>query len=213
MEDREFWRYVSNTDYRDENAPSLEAMVYFVRHFVCLTDNASAWRVIEAIVQRSTRSITKKLYSTVPNKDNVEDLSDELITRLYSEWLSVDAKHEFWEIRFWVCMDKAILDVLRRYRRVRDAENGMPAPTEDFSESDQWAAIPDKSATMPFERAAIRSALANLPEKEAQVIFLYRIEKWSEEKIAELMNVTTRTIRNYLRRAEDHLRALLIGED
>lgn len=213
LDDREFWRRISLSNFHDPQFPSQEAAVYFVRHFVNSDDVTSAWRVIELLVKRSVRTITNRFRATVHSMETAEELADELYSKLYLEWLSLEARFEFWEIRFGFCLDKTILDVIRKYRRKRDIESGMPQPTEDFSEADRWAAIPDKSATNPLEKSTLRSALANLSQKESEVIFLYRIENWDEERIAEHMKVTSRTIRNYLRRAENRLRALLSGEE
>ena len=213
MDERRFWSNIAITDFRDPEYKSNEALVYFVRHFLSIGLQADAWKVIEILVSRSLNTIRRKISGRVRSLDAAEELVDDLITQLYSVWMSPAITHEFWEIRFGFCLEKAIFSTLRKFWKSAKREGGIGPETDDFTEADRWANIPDQQASNPLERVALQSALAQLPEKESEVIFLYRIEQWDEEKIATHLNVTSRTIRNYLRRGEERLRTHLFGDD
>ena len=108
---------------------------------------------------------------------------------------------------------KAINSSLRKFWKGLEREGTLGPETDDITDSDRWSNIADTKATNPLERAVLQSALAQLPDKEMEVIFLYRVEQWDEERIAKHLNVTSRTVRNYLRRGEERLRANLFGDD
>ena len=57
------------------------------------------------------------------------------------------------------------------------------------------------------ERVEVREALRVLPEQERRAFVLYHYEDWSQEQIAEALQITDRTVRNLLMRAQKRLEA------
>ena len=125
---------------------------------------------------------------------------------------------EFWEVRFWVCLDRRLHALAEKLQRLRDREI-RPADDYDTGAGDArgtdgvLALLADGQATP--EVLAMRKELQNrLSGLEWQAVFLKYIEKMPEESgdadkqtIATILGVTGRTVRNYLRRAEKKLLA------
>jgi RNA polymerase sigma factor (sigma-70 family) len=73
------------------------------------------------------------------------------------------------------------------------------------SELDPWESVPDRRAESPERSAMIADALASLGEPLRTALWLYYREEWTEKEIADHLGCTSRTVRNYLRRARERL--------
>jgi len=121
--------------------------------------------------------------------------------------MSRDPAHEFWEVRFGVCLKRRLIDVITRHRRVAEHEVVLTADEADVGMDDPIERIPDLAALPPEMAAMARLALDSLAEPLRTAFYLYVREGWTEEKIARALNCTSRTVRNYLSRARDRLAA------
>lgn len=205
LPETEFWRRMTLQDYREPNCPRLESMVYFIRLFESRRQSETAWKIVEFLTTRIGRTILKKLNASVRcSEDQREELQDALITKLYTEWMSLDAGHEFWEVRFWVCLDRNLMDVIKKFRH-HDQKIVSLAPLNDEKEEDPINRLPDTGSD-PLSEVEIGLALASLAEPYRTTIYLHVIEQWTEEQIARYFNKTSRTVRNYLARAKACLR-------
>jgi DNA-directed RNA polymerase specialized sigma24 family protein len=206
LPENEFWRRMTIQDYQAPDCPRLESMVYFIRLFVSRNDQEAAWRMIEKLIQRTTRTILRRLNCFyIASMDQREELQDELIHRLYEEWLSLDGAHEFWEVRFGVCLDRRLADVVKRYERENVCKQSLHPSVQNENKEDPIANLPDLRPD-PLRDVEVREALAYLPEPCRTAIYLYTIEQWTEEQIASYFKKTSRTVRNYLMRARRLLR-------
>ena len=213
-------RAVLNAPYipGDPNRPKEETLVYFVREYDRRGDKNAAWELLETLVARipghARRELKKWRLPDAEQDECVETVAHDLYERV----LSPDGRDEFWEVRFWVCLDRRIHACAEKLQRVRDRE---VRPADDVSDGDDaahglqglFATLADTGASP--ETLAVRKDLqGRLSPFEWQAVFLKYIEKMPEESsdadrvtIARLLGVTGRTVRNYLRRAEKKLLA------
>jgi RNA polymerase sigma factor (sigma-70 family) len=187
-------------DFNEPDTPCPESMVYFIRLFKSRSQSETAWRIVEYLTIRIGRTILKKLRASVHcSEDQREELYDALIIQLYTEWMSLEAMHEFWEVRFWVCLNRKLMDVIKDY--IRQSQKIAPlSPPNDGKGKNPVDEIPDPRPDPP-SKAEIRLALASLAEPYKTTIYLYVFEQWTEEEIAHYFKKTSRTVRNYLTRA------------
>jgi DNA-directed RNA polymerase specialized sigma24 family protein len=138
---------------------------------------------------------------------------DSLSSTLYAEWLSDDPRHEFWEVRFNLCLKRKIIDELKPLRRIFENEYS-PGQQQDDNGSiyDPTEHLPDDSALSPELLAVARMMLVQIPEPWRTAFYLKHCEEWVEESndpqqpsIARHLGVTGRSVRNYLRHAEKFL--------
>jgi RNA polymerase sigma factor (sigma-70 family) len=203
---REFWRRSAITDYEAPGCPRLESLVYWVRAFVQRGDLDSAWRMMDALKRRIDRAVTQymgRVYGL--SRDQREEMADTLVTAFYEEWLSDAPAHEFWEIRFQVCLKRRLMDAVDRHRRTAQREVVLTPPDEEENPSDPLEQRPDLSVMDSETAAIVRAALDSLPEPLRAVFYLYHHDEWTEEDIAGYLGVTSRTVRNYLTRAREML--------
>jgi RNA polymerase sigma factor (sigma-70 family) len=203
----ELWRRLKVADREAPDYTRLESAVYCLRDALCRRDEDEAWRIAEILMERIKRTVTRRLAvwrSLSP--DQRAEVEEELAVSLYTEWMSLDGRHEFWEVRFGVCLARAISDHIDRVQRVRQNEMTLSA-TEDGEggASDPWERFADESPMDAETSAIVMAALGALPVEQRTAFYLYHYADWTEERIARHMGVTSRSVRNYLSRAKHRL--------
>lgn len=203
----------------DPHRPKEETLVYFVREYDRHGQKQVAWDLLESLVSRLSGHIGRELAKWRLPQSEQEECAEALIAQLYERVFSHDPSEEFWEVRFWVCLDRRLHALAEKLQRVRDREI---RPADDIgSESDKnacgaegvFAGLADPTAS-PETLVLRKELLARLSGLERDAVFLKYIEKMPEESgdadrvtIATVLGVTGRTVRNYLRRAEKKLLA------
>jgi RNA polymerase sigma factor (sigma-70 family) len=195
-------RMTSRSTAPDE--PSPECVVFYIRECLEHEDVDAAWAAATELARRMGRRITRRLAVwkglSPYERDEVEEA---LLDRLYRVWLSREPAAEFWEVRFNLSLDRALADEIDRVLRRSQHETRLaPNPETDL---DPWEIIPDTSAVSPEESALVSDALASLEEPLRTAFWLQCRQEWSEEEIATHLGCTSRTVRNYLRRARERL--------
>lgn len=145
-----------------------------------------------------------------------DDVIDEILVDFYDQIFADDEATVFWEIRFWVCVERRLLNIVRRRRQEMDREVDE-FENEAGDSSDEIAALrpPESSAIGldPETQALIADGLAQLPPLWRTAFMLkhwcgYQEESQSggpDETIATIMGISGRSVRNYLGRAERRL--------
>ncbi|MBC8142984.1 MAG: sigma-70 family RNA polymerase sigma factor [Armatimonadetes bacterium] len=203
----------------DVNRPKEETLVYFVREYDRRGQQTAAWDLLEALVSRLSGHIKRELSKWRLPQAEQDECAEALITQLYERVLSHEPSEEFWEVRFWVCLDRRLHALAEKLQRVRDREL---RPADDFGDDSTdtthgsegvFARLADSDAS-PETMVLRKELLSRLSGLEAQSVFLKYIERMPEESgdadrvtIATVLGVTGRTVRNYLRRAEKKLLA------
>ncbi|NIZ91187.1 SigE family RNA polymerase sigma factor [Kineococcus rubinsiae] len=127
-----------------------------------------------------------------------EDLVQEVLERMYVRWPSIDDPHAYAR----AAMGRHVADRWRRLSR-RPREVAMQ-PWHDRAADD--------GADARAERSAIVGHLAALPPRQRAVIVLRYFEDWSEERIADELDVSRGTVKSQASKGLDRLRRALGGE-
>jgi len=195
-----------------------ETLVYFVREFAVRGDESMAWRIAEVLVDRTAAHVQRKLARWRLTPEDADDCTRDLFTALCEAVFDQSAAAEFWEVRFWVCLDRRLWNLIEKRQAVADSEIRPSDQTADDGEGEQdvdrlFARIADTGAT-PEMMAERTEALSLLTENERRAVYLCYIEGLPEESedperpsAARMLGVTGRSIRNYLRRAKEKLMA------
>ncbi len=192
-----------------------EALVYWLRAYHVRADDGVAWQIADLLAQRTASHIRRKLSRWRLSADEKEECARDLFADLCSALFRHDPAAEFWEVRFWVCLDRRLWNLAQKRQAAADSELRL-ADREDSEEggsADPLQQVPD-AGPGPETLAEHRDALGTLTENERLALYLRYVEGWPEESenpdqpsVARVLGVTGRTVRNYLRRAEVKLRA------
>jgi RNA polymerase sigma factor (sigma-70 family) len=184
-----------------------ETLVYFLREKHRRGEKHDAAEIAELIVRRINghlyRQITAQRLRSAQRRD---DCIQDMVSTLWLDLFDLSARSQFWEVRFWTCLQRRLSNTLKKYQTT-DRNEVTPEPLTDGEGHetplmDTWAA-PQKLS--PQDRVEIREALALLTERERKAFYLFYYEDWTQAEIASHLQVTDRTIRNLLGHAEKTL--------
>ena len=194
-----------------------ETLVHFIRAVRRSEDHKAAADLIDILTRRMSGRLSRmaRVWRLGYPPDLAEDVIDEILTDVYDQVLSNDPAAEFWEIRFWVCLNRRALNILRRRRKELDQIVSDESDDVDFPECEPLPADFDRRRAgieNPEVRAVIDDALVRLPQPLRTAFLLKHWSGFAEEPgvgggpaISTMMGVSGRTVRNYLAKAEQRL--------
>jgi RNA polymerase sigma factor (sigma-70 family) len=200
-----FFASTSKLDANAGDIPRAETLVYFVRELIGLGDTTGAWRIVGTLIRRidpNMRRFLSRLYGL--NSQQKDEIVDDMAALLYAEWLSLEPAHEFWEVRFWVCLKRKLIEIIEKHKRIYANEQPFAA-FEPGINADSMDQIEDVYAVDPEQAAIFKSAIECLPDPLRTAFYLYHFVDWPEKSIAKHLGVTDRSVRNYLTRARMRL--------
>ncbi|WP_432494681.1 SigE family RNA polymerase sigma factor [Kineococcus auxinigenes] len=128
-----------------------------------------------------------------------EDLVQDVLERAYVRWRSIEDPHAYTR----TAMTRAVTDRWRRVaRRPREVE------LQDW----HGRAVPDGAADRAV-RADVVDRLRRLPPRQRAVIVLRYFEDWSEERIAEELDVSRGTVKSQASKGLARLRELMGADE
>ncbi len=205
----EFWRRVQIAEYTQEGFVSEEALVYFIREYHRSGAGSEAGDLMEILEERCRKSVARKLrrwsYLSETQRD---DCYHDILSHMFTALLSGETGDEFWEVRFWYCLDCKISNFAQKYHHVAQNEFVPDSgESEDGRPLDYMGNIAAPTRTTSEERALIAEALRLLSVDQRKVFVLFHYEQWTQDEIAKYLNVTDRTVRNRLESAEKRLKS------
>ena len=197
-----------------------EALVFCLRAYQTRGDTDTAWRIAELLVERVARHVTRKLQRWRMTADEMEECARDLFTDLQIALFDGGPASEFWEVRFWVCLDRRLWNLAEKRQAVLDLAQKTNDRGEDGEAGEDPIARIADPGLGPEQMAEYRDALAVLNENERVAMYLRYVEGLPEESedplrpsLARVLGVTGRIVRNYLRRAEAKLQAWQRGDE
>lgn len=205
----------------------LETIVYWIRETG--TDKKVRNKLSEILLARCQPNIRSHV-GRLPNSD---EAVDEVTTTMFTAILDLEKTGgDVYEAIFWKKLKTTSTDVARAHL-TRNRRNPMPRElTEDFGEvangeDDLGRSAPDSPLEAVLkagdeqaykEGKRLARIAIGLLKPEVQQAYLLREEGWAieskesdEETISKALHRTPRTIRNWLREAEDAVRRRLGG--
>ena len=155
----------------------------------------------EELVRRHTRTVLNVVYRYVGDPSLADDLAQETLVRALRDAHRYDDK---WPLEVWLfrIARNLALDLLRREGRHRRHQDDAAL-----------CATPTPAAVTTAEhrefQVALEVALQELPETFRTVFLLRDGEGLSYEEIAEVLDISPKTVSSRLHRARQQLRELL----
>jgi len=167
----------------------------------------------EAIVREHQQKVFRTLLRLTGNRENVEDLAQEVFLRLYRGLDNFRGDAQLSTYLYRIVMNVA-QDEWKRRRKERE---NIAAPAYDpDSEQDDWIEnmpqdAPDAEATLEQKQMwdAVDQELLQLAEVERNVLVLYHQEECSYEQIALALKLPVGTVRTHLHRGREKLGKLV----
>lgn len=202
-------------DWNDPKRLREETIVYFIRDCCLRGDADTAWQLAETLMDRVLLHIQRRLAHWRLSPEDAEDCARDLFSDMAEALFDTDVAQEFWEVRFWVCLDRKLYNLIEKRQRTEDAEirpSDQTADEGDDRDSDRLLSQLVDPSARPEEMAEFAEARRLLTDTEWDAIYLVyylglpeESEDPDRETAARTMGVTGRSIRNYLKRAKTKL--------
>ncbi|MEM1430682.1 MAG: sigma-70 family RNA polymerase sigma factor [Pseudomonadota bacterium] len=166
-------------------------------------DGAAARALLDRLAPRLLAMVTRML----GDRAEAEDVTQEAMLRLWRrapEWRAGEARVSTWVTR--VALNLAT-DRLRR-RRTLGLDDAFAPGTEP---ADGRASV-ETELRRAERAAALRAALADLPERQAQAVALRHLEGLSNPQIADVMGIGVEAVESLTARGRRGLKTRLDGQ-
>lgn len=162
---------------------------------------------LDALMLRWQTPLRAFLHRHLQNEADSLDLAQETFVRLYRHRDRYRPGARFSTWMFQIALNLARDHARKRARRRTDSlEGAPPAATAGLAAP---GSAPDAAARRAEEVAAVRAAIAGLPDDLREVLVLFEYEERSHAEIAEITGATPKSVEARLYRARDKLRASL----
>ena len=181
-----------------------EAIVYLLRELNAKDEKRHVGRLLEILLKRIAPTLRRatqfiKNHSQTHCEQCVEEISSQVIFSL----LDSSSKQEFWEVKFWLCLKRSIINVVDRFRRVIDNEMHTGVYVNDSgAEYNVIDLAPNYENEITQNRLEAEEALNLLPQRTLQAVRLLFEEDWTQVEVAAHFKVTDKTVRNWLTAAK-----------
>ncbi|PYG85697.1 RNA polymerase sigma-70 factor (ECF subfamily) [Ruminiclostridium sufflavum DSM 19573] len=164
----------------------------------CLKGDSSAF---EEIVSRYKKLVYSVVYKMIPDREEVNDVSQEVFIRLYK---SLDKYNPEYKMSTWIVKitSNLCLDTLRKKKQdtvALDDAIGVSSNTD----------TPEEALIKNQRSQLIKSAINELPDKYKILITLFHSNGLSYEEMTKVLNEPMSIIKNRLYRARLMLKAKL----
>lgn len=160
--------------------------------------------VFSELVSRYKKLIYSVVYNMLPDKQEVNDVAQEVFIRLYKNLNKYNPEYKFstWAVRI---ATNLCLDILRK-KKVDST------PIEEVETMAGNFDTPEERYLDKERRERIQKAVDELPEKYRVLIVLYHQNGLSYEEMCRVLNKPMTIIKNRLYRARLMLREKLLAE-
>lgn len=169
------------------------------------------------LVQRFQHRLLAVLHHLLGNRDEAEDLAQEVFLRVYRHRKRYSPKAKFSTWLFTIANNLALNALRNRKRRpvqpLEISESGTLAhePQQLLADTHSSTSFPARRLHQEELAVVIRQALDTLNERQRLAIILNKYEDMNYADIAQVMGLTTKAVKSLLSRARAKLRECLQG--
>jgi len=169
------------------------------------------------LVQRFQHRLLAVLHHLLGDRDEAEDLAQEVFLRVYRHRKRYSPKAKFSTWLFTIANNLALNALRNRKRRpvqrLEISESGTLAhePQQSIADTHSSTAFPAQRLHREELAVVIRQALDTLNERQRLAIILNKYEDMNYADIAQVMGLTTKAVKSLLSRARAKLRECLQG--
>jgi RNA polymerase sigma factor (sigma-70 family) len=161
------------------------------------------------LMQRYQRRIYALIYNMTGNNEDTEDLIQEVFLKAYSALEKFQGKSSFYTWVYRIAVNRTINFVKKRKKRqaasLNDVDSGVERDEAYVELSSRSTPFRDARNTEIFEK--LNAALQKLSEKHRTVVVMHDIEGIPHDRIAEIIGVSSGTVRSRLFYARRQLQA------
>jgi RNA polymerase sigma factor (sigma-70 family) len=196
-------------DRQKESRLSNEAIVSVLRGYLRADDLVSANRVFLILIDRLSGAIANQLVRWRSlSFESTEDTRQSVVLGLFEYLYSLEPSEELWECNFKTCFDMRLLNIFGKL--VRKQQQTVSTTVEDDGEHlVEGFDSADPAAEIDFQNIEVKEALTYLDGIDSRLgkaFYLKFFAELPEKDISDMMEVSERTVRNWIVRSRNELR-------
>lgn len=160
-------------------------------------------RAFEELVGRHTRGVLNLVYRYLNDASRAEDVAQEVFVKVYKARMKYEPKAKFSTWLYRIAVNHCLNEI-----RSRRSQPAVAAPIDDLMQEPSGS-DPDARMKRDELQAAVKEALAALPENQRVAVLLARYQDMSYEEIAETMGLSLEAVKSVLFRAKENLKISL----
>ena len=139
--------------------------------------------IADLLMERSARFVHQHVTCWKLSPQHIEDCKRDVQVQMLQDLFNDSRGCEFWEVRFWLCLKRRLLNVVQKYQTPGRKPSSRPRPLKTtrgmpLITLTKWPR--PMSCPLP-ERVEIREALRALPDQERKAFVLYHYEDWPQD--------------------------------
>jgi RNA polymerase sigma factor (sigma-70 family) len=158
---------------------------------------------LNRLMDRWQTPLRSFLYRRTQNEADALDLAQETFVRVYQHRARFRSGAKFSTWMFQIALNLARDDARRHRRRPTESLANAPEPVTELT--------PKTELARQERAAAVRAAIAELPDDLRDAVLLSEYEDKSHAEIAGIVGATPKAVETRLYRAREHLRKALGG--
>jgi RNA polymerase sigma-70 factor, ECF subfamily len=163
----------------------------------------------ESLVRRYQRQVASQIYLSLGNRDEVEDIAQEVFIRVYQSLHRFKFDGSFYSWIYRITLNLCIDEV--RKRKIRKVLS-LDFLTEDSLEKNKKVKghhTPVETMLEEEKKKMIQSALGKLSLEYREVLILREYQDFSYNEIAEALGLTLEAVKSRIFRARTEMEKLL----
>jgi RNA polymerase sigma-70 factor (ECF subfamily) len=165
----------------------------------------------ELLVRRYQRQVANLIYIKMGNRDDVEDIAQEVFIRVHRSLPQFKFNASFFSWIYRITMNLCIDEI--RKRKIRRVLS-LDFLTEDAIEKNrksQDIPTPSDSVLSEEKKEMVRSAIRRLSPEHREVLTLREYQDLSYDEIAETLGLTLEAVKSRIFRARSEMKNMLSG--
>lgn len=159
----------------------------------------------DALVERHSRYVLNILYKYLHNRDEAEDLAQEVFLRVYTKRDSYEPLARFTTWLYTIAANLCLNHIRDRRRAGEVSLQGIGSDSSQWEPADTTSIIPSHTIDGREMRDVVWKALDELPDQQRMAIILYRFEEMSYQEVADTLGVSISALKSLIFRARGTL--------
>ncbi len=166
-------------------------------------------QAFESLVRRYQRQVANLIYITMGNRDDVEDIAQEVFIRVYRSLPKFKFDASFFSWLYRITMNLCIDEIRKRkIRRVLSLDY-LTEDTLEKNRKNKDYTLASDLVLMEEKRQVIQSALQRLTPEHREVLVLREYQDLAYNEIAEILGLRLEAVKSRIFRARMELKNLL----
>jgi RNA polymerase sigma-70 factor (ECF subfamily) len=165
----------------------------------------------ETLINRYQRQVANQIYMNMGNRDDVDDIAQEVFIRVYRSLPKFKFHSSFFSWIYRITMNLCIDEIRKRKIRRMLSLDFLAEDYLDKNGVSDEVPTPSDSVLLNEKKDIVRRAMQHLSKEHREILTLREYQDLSYDEIAETLGLTVQAVKSRIFRARSEIRNLLGG--